>query len=139
MAPLRSTRDSGLAALACTECRKQHLKCDASKPSCSRCSQSGLLCQYLPSRRGGRRKPRHDSMSQYQTPTRRNEISVSIPYIGLVSTAITDASSPRLQLCKPVLPVRRMRRTTRRREAHILILGAFRGQLCRRMVSVKTA
>ncbi|GAB1197819.1 hypothetical protein APSETT444_007122 [Aspergillus pseudonomiae] len=60
MTPRRSTRQTGLAALACTECRKQHLKCDATQPSCSRCTQGGFVCQYLPSRRGGRRKPRHD-------------------------------------------------------------------------------
>ncbi|CAI7649932.1 unnamed protein product [Penicillium pancosmium] len=54
----RSTKQSGLASLACTECRKQHLKCDALKPSCSRCLQNGEYCQYLPSRRGGRRKTR---------------------------------------------------------------------------------
>ncbi|KJK68152.1 specific transcription factor domain protein [Aspergillus parasiticus SU-1] len=60
MTPRRSTRQTGLAALACTECRKQHLKCDANQPSCSRCTQGGFVCQYLPSRRGGRRKPRHD-------------------------------------------------------------------------------
>ncbi|KAE8352506.1 hypothetical protein BDV28DRAFT_124504 [Aspergillus coremiiformis] len=59
MTPRRSTRQSGPATLACTECRKQHLKCDANQPSCSRCVHSELVCQYLPSRRGGRRKPRH--------------------------------------------------------------------------------
>lgn len=57
----RSTKQSGLVSLACTECRKQHLKCDARKPSCSRCLQNELICQYLPSRRGGRRKPRQDA------------------------------------------------------------------------------
>ncbi|KAE8154056.1 hypothetical protein BDV25DRAFT_1232 [Aspergillus avenaceus] len=65
MTPRRSTRQSGLAALACTECRKQHLKCDAHQPSCSRCSQNALVCQYLPSRRGGRRRPRHDIIYQH--------------------------------------------------------------------------
>lgn len=66
MPPSRSTKENGLASLACTECRKQHLKCDANKPSCSRCLQNGFLCQYLPSRRGGRRKAR---TSVYQQPS----------------------------------------------------------------------
>ncbi|KAH8705218.1 fungal-specific transcription factor domain-containing protein [Talaromyces proteolyticus] len=44
------------APLACTGCRKQHLKCDANRPACSRCVKTGLACHYLPSRRGGRRK-----------------------------------------------------------------------------------
>ncbi|KAI5456704.1 hypothetical protein BGZ63DRAFT_366614 [Mariannaea sp. PMI_226] len=60
MPPTRITKENGLATLACTECRKQHLKCDAKKPTCSRCLQGGLLCHYQPSRRGGRRKPRHE-------------------------------------------------------------------------------
>ncbi|PYH40753.1 Zn(II)2Cys6 transcription factor [Aspergillus saccharolyticus JOP 1030-1] len=46
------------APLACTECRKQHLKCDAKTPSCSRCLENRFNCLYLPSRRGGRRKAR---------------------------------------------------------------------------------
>ncbi|KAJ3545203.1 hypothetical protein NM208_g2617 [Fusarium decemcellulare] len=54
----RSTKVTGLAALACTGCRKQHLKCDGKKPTCSRCLQNAIQCQYQPSRRGGRRKPR---------------------------------------------------------------------------------
>lgn len=57
----RITKENGLATLACTECRKQHLKCDAKKPACSRCLQGALLCHYQPSRRGGRRKPRHET------------------------------------------------------------------------------
>lgn len=71
------TKISGLASLACTECRKQHLKCDASKPSCSRCVQNGLLCQYLPSRRGGRKKPRNET--PYQRPSiSQNQANVSV-------------------------------------------------------------
>ncbi|OKL60743.1 hypothetical protein UA08_04248 [Talaromyces atroroseus] len=42
--------------LACTECRKHHLKCDANKPSCSRCAEVQSRCVYVPSRRGARRK-----------------------------------------------------------------------------------
>ncbi|PYI03400.1 hypothetical protein BO78DRAFT_197530 [Aspergillus sclerotiicarbonarius CBS 121057] len=51
--------------LACTECRKQHLKCDAKTPSCSRCLQNRLDCNYLPSRRGGRRKIREALRHQH--------------------------------------------------------------------------
>ncbi|RSM09083.1 hypothetical protein CDV31_007850 [Fusarium ambrosium] len=58
MAAPRITKSTGLASLACTGCRKQHLKCDGKKPTCSRCVQNGTPCNYQPSRRGGRRKPR---------------------------------------------------------------------------------
>ncbi|KAL4739867.1 hypothetical protein BDV11DRAFT_108166 [Aspergillus similis] len=44
-------------AVACTECRAQHLRCDFRKPTCSRCADARLACIYLPSRRGGRRRP----------------------------------------------------------------------------------
>lgn len=48
-----STRPS---PLACVECRKAHLKCDAVSPACSRCFKQGLVCSYTPSRRGQRPK-----------------------------------------------------------------------------------
>lgn len=54
----RITKQTGLASLACTACRKQHLKCDGKRPICLRCLQNGHSCDYQPSRRGGRRKPR---------------------------------------------------------------------------------
>ncbi|PHH62371.1 hypothetical protein CDD81_7167 [Ophiocordyceps australis] len=41
------------APLACLACRSRHLKCDGSKPRCSRCSESARQCQYAKSRRGG--------------------------------------------------------------------------------------
>ncbi|KAH8691992.1 hypothetical protein BGW36DRAFT_386753 [Talaromyces proteolyticus] len=44
------------ASLACTECRRRHLKCDARLPVCSRCLEWGCNCRYLKSRRGGKRK-----------------------------------------------------------------------------------
>lgn len=72
MAP-RSTKQSGLASLACTECRKQHLKCDAKKPTCSRCLQNAYFCQYLPSRRGGHRKPRNGNESTRRSTYRPPE------------------------------------------------------------------
>lgn len=39
-------------ALACTECRARHLKCDAGVPSCNRCETDGRNCSYIKSRRG---------------------------------------------------------------------------------------
>lgn len=39
-------------ALACTECRSRHLKCDAGSPSCSRCLADKRDCNYIKSRRG---------------------------------------------------------------------------------------
>lgn len=39
-------------ALACTECRARHLKCDAGVPACNRCQTDGRDCSYVKSRRG---------------------------------------------------------------------------------------
>lgn len=39
-------------ALACTECRSRHLKCDAGVPACSRCVADKRECCYVKSRRG---------------------------------------------------------------------------------------
>ncbi|KAF2722768.1 hypothetical protein K431DRAFT_38931 [Polychaeton citri CBS 116435] len=52
------------AAVACIECRKKHLKCDAVTPVCSRCSFHGRICTYAPSQRGiaGRGRKRHSSV-----------------------------------------------------------------------------
>lgn len=77
MMATKSTKQSSLASLACTECRKQHLKCDAQKPSCSRCVQNAYFCQYLPSRRGGRRKARQDSNRRTTTSCRPDDLNVS--------------------------------------------------------------
>ncbi|CAG8903962.1 unnamed protein product [Penicillium egyptiacum] len=97
MTPTRSTKTSGLASLACTECRKQHLKCDASKPSCSRCVQNGLHCQYLPSRRGGRRKSRLESPYQRHPQTHANtRYQTAIPVLP-IAPAQTTPENPSAQ------------------------------------------
>lgn len=45
----RATRSS----LACLPCRSRHLKCDAKRPRCGRCTEFSRECQYAQSRRGG--------------------------------------------------------------------------------------
>lgn len=46
---VQSTRVS----LACMQCRAKHVRCDATKPACSRCLQERQACNYPNSRRGG--------------------------------------------------------------------------------------
>lgn len=41
-------------SLACLSCRRRHLKCDATRPTCQRCDQLRIECQYVRSRRGFR-------------------------------------------------------------------------------------
>ncbi|KAF1829922.1 hypothetical protein BDW02DRAFT_560119 [Decorospora gaudefroyi] len=43
------------APLACLECRRSHLKCNGSTPTCGRCQARGSVCTYTRSGRGRRR------------------------------------------------------------------------------------
>ncbi|KAI8712528.1 Zn(2)-C6 fungal-type domain-containing protein [Fusarium sp. LHS14.1] len=52
------------SALACTECRRKHVKCDAGSPQCMRCQTQGLRCRYEPSRRGLKRRKLHHFTSR---------------------------------------------------------------------------
>ncbi|RSL99801.1 hypothetical protein CDV31_012052 [Fusarium ambrosium] len=52
------------SALACTECRRKHVKCDAGSPQCMRCQTQGLRCRYEPSRRGLKRRKLHHFASR---------------------------------------------------------------------------
>ncbi|CAJ0546742.1 Ff.00g013690.m01.CDS01 [Fusarium sp. VM40] len=102
-----SVKSSGIAALACTVCRKQHLKCDAGKPSCARCTESQQVCFYEPSRRGGRRK-KHRSValesplqSHPRRPAMRSSQSDTTGFVECVtvnpiSLPITPTSSQEL-------------------------------------------
>lgn len=74
--------------LACTECRKRHLKCDASLPACSRCAGTGLECLYMPSRRGYRgpskRKSDHQHVGSHK--------AAPPPFVRRASTISDQAS-----------------------------------------------
>ncbi|KAL1955958.1 hypothetical protein VTO42DRAFT_7943 [Malbranchea cinnamomea] len=78
--------------VACTECRKQHLRCDAKKPSCSRCVDGQLTCIYLPSRRGGKRK-REASIASEAVVDRQPPKSQVVPG-DAVSVSADDRPSP---------------------------------------------
>jgi hypothetical protein len=68
----RQTSDStptsrAAVAVACTNCRSRHLKCDGQQP-CSRCLQEGLTeCSYMKSRRGWKGPRKQDSVGAYST------------------------------------------------------------------------
>ncbi|KAL7271926.1 hypothetical protein RUND412_005288 [Rhizina undulata] len=51
-------------ALACTECRSRHLKCNAGVPSCSRCLTDKRECSYVKSRRGWKGTRRKKAAAQ---------------------------------------------------------------------------
>lgn len=48
-----SCRSKTRTSLACQPCRNQHLRCDAARPSCSRCRGLSRPCSYPESRRTG--------------------------------------------------------------------------------------
>lgn len=49
----RAKLGSSRASLACIPCRTRHIRCDATRPGCRRCSSYGKECHYEKSRRGG--------------------------------------------------------------------------------------
>lgn len=54
--PRRTTYSSSTASrasLACVPCRQKHVKCDAKRPVCDRCTAEDKTCHFLNSRRGG--------------------------------------------------------------------------------------
>ncbi|KAL1891531.1 hypothetical protein Sste5346_007623 [Sporothrix stenoceras] len=76
--PGPASPDRPPAPLACTECRRKHVRCDATVPICRRCSTTaGTTCRYLPSRRGLRRR------------TVRNEASMG-GTTAATTTSMTD-------------------------------------------------
>jgi hypothetical protein len=54
--------------LACSQCRRSHLKCDGGQPICIRCEVGGQVCAYTGSARG-RRRPRDPRRSQNDNDT----------------------------------------------------------------------
>ncbi|KAF2018316.1 hypothetical protein BU24DRAFT_168412 [Aaosphaeria arxii CBS 175.79] len=59
------------APLACLECRRTHLKCDAATPICGRCNSRGLPCSYTSSKRGTRRGTKRANPDADQLDTSR--------------------------------------------------------------------
>lgn len=81
-------------SVACTECRSRHLRCDAQKPSCSRCVEAQLSCVYLPSRRGGRRKARSRRDEPSAASVATAEYQPRESPLNLVQTPRDDVSTP---------------------------------------------
>ncbi|KAJ0420829.1 hypothetical protein BJY00DRAFT_122328 [Aspergillus carlsbadensis] len=83
------------AALACAECRRKHLKCDAKFPTCDRCHAAGKQCTYSPSRRGLKRKVVSSDIATYvQRPSvATGELEASVPPLPELLTPLE--SSPR--------------------------------------------
>lgn len=52
------------SSLACVPCRSRHSKCDAKKPSCTRCQTEGKTCSYAKSRRGLKKAQTPDATTQ---------------------------------------------------------------------------
>lgn len=66
--------------VACTSCRRSHLRCDAKSPICSRCIAANLQCNYTPSRHGVRKS--------IASPTRPYNIPYNAHLIGSPSESL---------------------------------------------------
>ncbi|KAF2818720.1 putative C6 transcription factor, partial [Ophiobolus disseminans] len=81
-------------ALACIQCRSRKVKCDATLPTCIRCSADGKTCDYQKSRRGGR--PRRLATVPSQLAVERPSTSVeneSTEHWDDLSGVMTDRHS----------------------------------------------
>ncbi|OTA07350.1 Zn2Cys6 transcriptional regulator [Trichoderma parareesei] len=90
----RARRIEGRVAIACNQCRNQHLRCDAIVPTCSRCRNLRKTCVYTDLRRSRRRR----NSVEKPTPSghRRDIINASrdSPALILQSPAFDAAPSP---------------------------------------------
>lgn len=83
------------SALACTECRRKHLKCDGRLPTCARCIANELRCSYQKSRRGGKRKRPHNNRPQdsLSSPAQQDYVSNSQWIEAQSTTALLPINS----------------------------------------------
>jgi hypothetical protein len=89
-------------SLACVQCRARHVRCDATKPACSRCLQERQDCNYPSSRRGGLTRA---ALAAHKA--RRSEIESnpsSVPGSAVYSTGSSSPSSRDAAPQAPVLP-----------------------------------
>lgn len=62
-------------SIACTECRNQHLRCDAGMPVCSRCQQSNKNCIY----KSLRNRPRNSRQGRGQQAGAASAVATGAP------------------------------------------------------------
>ena len=85
--PSASVKPGVRVSLACIQCRGRHVRCDAAKPTCSRCRSHGSACFYQKSRRGGLDRA---ALSWRRAQAQRSqEQSMPNP-----DTSVTDPPSP---------------------------------------------
>ncbi|KAH8666045.1 hypothetical protein BGZ60DRAFT_378218, partial [Tricladium varicosporioides] len=54
----------------CLTCKKRHMKCDETKPECTKCTSTGRICDgYVPPPKNRRRKVIHDASISKASPT----------------------------------------------------------------------
>ncbi|KAH7406715.1 hypothetical protein DE146DRAFT_402193 [Phaeosphaeria sp. MPI-PUGE-AT-0046c] len=74
--PMHPGQPLDRVALACLQCRRRHIKCDATQPPCSRCRREGKECTYQASRRGGLDNGHGAASSQHRG---LQQVSCSLP------------------------------------------------------------
>ncbi|KAJ0107614.1 hypothetical protein J7T55_007805 [Diaporthe amygdali] len=94
--------------ISCQACATSKVKCPKEKPSCSRCESRGAICQYVVTRRPGRKRagrdPGHmassstastvfDSIAN-KTPSRRSSATRLMPRSSAESTVASATTTP---------------------------------------------
>jgi hypothetical protein len=71
----QSSPSTSRISLACLPCRQRHVRCDATRPVCGRCSTENKTCHFLDSRRGGLTR---DALAE-RRQHRQNQVRTSQP------------------------------------------------------------
>lgn len=95
--PVNGVKMPKPSPIACIECRKHHLKCNAGKPSCARCAKAQLPCDYLPSRRGGRRNVHKKRPNQQTRETLERVDPAFIMPLDASHPYLTESDIARIQ------------------------------------------
>lgn len=74
---------------SCRACASSKLKCYKEKPTCSRCAKRGLICEYVVTKRGGRKQESQSSINDSNTATSSSPSSSSS-----TATATMKATQP---------------------------------------------
>ena len=67
---------------SCDPCATSKLKCSKEKPTCARCAKRGITCEYVATKRGGRKPINRSSISEKRTSS------------DVTSAAITNPDTP---------------------------------------------
>lgn len=75
----QTQRESGKTRSSCTNCAQHKVRCDKKKPFCNRCTRNGKSCQYIRSRRFGRKPKKGASSTSVKSHAAKESLAPLTP------------------------------------------------------------